>query len=181
MTRSGSSHEEQAAKTRYYQELASLGINVPADYFGDEQKLSDIGWHWRSALIVRVRDGSWRMSYRSFCYWYQSVNLDYREEGRLLVPPTPIRIFQTRPTSTTTSTRPATRNTTSTDGQQLPCVQGPQRQGTASPQQRIPGSATVVTAEQTRQQRNTAIPWQARSRSTGAKRIFHERGPRRCL
>lgn len=81
--------EEQAAKVRYYQNLQQIGVDVSAEWLGDEQLLSDIHWRWKRALIVRTADGTWRMSYRSVCYLYESLNLDFREEGRLLCPDDP--------------------------------------------------------------------------------------------
>ncbi|MCQ3804132.1 MAG: hypothetical protein KTV45_08515 [Acidimicrobiia bacterium] len=77
--------EEQAAKDRYYRDLQNRGFDVPDEYFGDELGLNDTGWGWDKALIVRTADGTWRVSYRAVCYWYQSIPL--RE--RLLCPDDP--------------------------------------------------------------------------------------------
>lgn len=81
--------EEQEAKVRYFQYLADLGLNVRPEELGDEQLLSDIGHGWQPALVVRMADGTWRVSYRSVCWWYWSV--DMGEDEPLLCPddPTP--------------------------------------------------------------------------------------------
>ena len=47
--------------------------------------LFELFWDWHKALMVRTADGTWRMSYRSFCYWYASVNL----ADKLLCPDDP--------------------------------------------------------------------------------------------
>jgi len=68
--------EEQEAKVRNFQDLKERGYDVPDEYLGDEQILYDIGWSWKKALVVRTADGTWRMSYRAVCYWYQSIALE---------------------------------------------------------------------------------------------------------
>ena len=42
------------------------------DYYLDVS-LGEVGWRWDQALIVRTQDGTWRMSQRSFCWWYEKV------------------------------------------------------------------------------------------------------------
>ncbi|MDE2938896.1 MAG: hypothetical protein OXR67_08245 [Chloroflexota bacterium] len=70
--------EEQQAKVRYFRDLKGRGYDVRDEELGDGQLLSDIGWYWHKALIVRTADGTWRVSYRAVCYWYQSVALEPR-------------------------------------------------------------------------------------------------------
>ena len=80
-----STPEEQEAKDRNYRELEGIGVTIPDRYWGDGVTLGDIGWSWYRALIVRTADGTWRMSYRAVCHWYQGVNL----AKRLLCPDDP--------------------------------------------------------------------------------------------
>ena len=77
--------EEQEGKVRHYRDIAARGFHVLSEYLGDEQLLSDLFWSWYRALLVRTADGTWRMSYRAVCHWYQGVNL----AKRLLCPDDP--------------------------------------------------------------------------------------------
>ena len=79
--------EEQEAKVRHFRNIEQQGYEVPSEYFGDEQLLSDLTVAWRRALMVRTADGTWRMSYRSVCDWYAVRNL--ADRGRLLCPDDP--------------------------------------------------------------------------------------------
>ncbi len=77
--------EEIEAKDRHYRDLMERGFTIPDRYWGDGITLSEMFWDWHKALMVRTADGTWRMSYRSFCYWYASVNL----ADKLLCPDDP--------------------------------------------------------------------------------------------
>ncbi len=79
--------EEKAAKTRYYDTLVDRGYDVPDHYLRDDLTLADVFWAWTRALIVRTADGTWRMSYRSVCYWYKAVITIDRD--RLVCPDDP--------------------------------------------------------------------------------------------
>ena len=67
--------EDIEAKDRYYRGLVERGFPVPDEFWGDGITLFELFWSWHKALMVRAADGTWRMSYRSFCFWYASVNL----------------------------------------------------------------------------------------------------------
>ena len=47
------------------------GYDVVDNYL--DLSLGEVGWKWDQVLIVRTQDGTWRMSQRSFCWWYESV------------------------------------------------------------------------------------------------------------
>ena len=63
--------EEYEARVRYRDAKVELGYDV-VDYYLD-LSLGEVFWKWAGALIVRTQDGTWRMSQRSFCWWYWKV------------------------------------------------------------------------------------------------------------
>ena len=65
--------EEKEAKDRYTAALIDLGYELSEDYLRDDLTLGEVGWKPAEALIVRTQDGTWRMSQRSFCWWYWKV------------------------------------------------------------------------------------------------------------
>ena len=65
--------EEKEAKDRYTAALIDLGYELSEDYLRDDLTLGEVGWKPAEALIVRTQDGMWRMSQRSFCWWYEKV------------------------------------------------------------------------------------------------------------
>ena len=65
--------EEKEAKDRYIAALIDLGYELSEDYLRDDMTLGEEFWNWAEALIVRTQDGTWRMSQRSFCWWYEKV------------------------------------------------------------------------------------------------------------
>ena len=64
--------DEWAGAERYFTGLAARGENIGPKYERGEYTLG-FAWWWESALIVRTADGTWRMSYRSFCRFYQII------------------------------------------------------------------------------------------------------------
>ena len=81
--------EENEARFLYYNTLVEQGYDVPDEYLSDELTLGDETWAWADALVVRTADGTWRMSQRSFCSWYERQFMINRD--RFLCPddPTP--------------------------------------------------------------------------------------------
>ena len=63
--------EEYQARVRYRDAQLERGANVVDHYL--DLSLGEVGWKWAKALIVRTADGTWRMSYRSICWWYEAV------------------------------------------------------------------------------------------------------------
>ena len=63
--------EEYEARVRYRDYLVEHGYDVVDHYL--DLSLGKVGWGSAEALIVRTQDGTWRMSQRSFCWWYQKV------------------------------------------------------------------------------------------------------------
>ena len=62
--------DERQSAIRYYAAEIAQGKDVkPKNARGD--LTLGFAWRWESALMVRTADGTWRMSYRSFCRWYQ--------------------------------------------------------------------------------------------------------------
>ena len=79
--------EEKEAKDRYTDALIDLGYELSEDYLRDDMTLGEEGWPWAEALIVRTQDGTWRMSQRSFCWWYwRVIRID---QEKLLCPEDP--------------------------------------------------------------------------------------------
>ncbi|MDE0131482.1 MAG: hypothetical protein OXQ32_04395 [bacterium] len=72
--------EENTARKRYYDALLDRGIEVHEEYLRDDLTLDEEDWGWVGALIVRTHDGTWRMSQRSFCSWYERVIRVDRED-----------------------------------------------------------------------------------------------------
>lgn len=65
--------EENTGRKRYYAALLQRGYDVHEHYLKDDLTLDEEGWGWAEALMVRTRDGTWRMSQRSFCWWYERI------------------------------------------------------------------------------------------------------------
>ena len=79
--------EEKEAKDRYTAAVIDLGYELSEDYLRDDMTLGEEGWPWAEALIVRTQDGTWRMSQRSFCWWYwRVIRID---QEKLLCPEDP--------------------------------------------------------------------------------------------
>ena len=79
--------EEKEAKNRYIAALIDLGYDVSGDYMRDDLTLGEVFWDWVGALIVRTQDGTWKMSQRSICWWYEKfIRIDQEE---LLCPEDP--------------------------------------------------------------------------------------------
>ena len=81
--------EENEARILYYNTLVERGYDVPDHYLRDELTLLEVNLGWDDALVVRTADGTWRMSQRSFCSWYERKIMINRD--KLLCPddPTP--------------------------------------------------------------------------------------------
>ena len=63
--------EECEARVRYRYYQVEHGYDVVDNYL--DLSLGEVGWKWAEVLIVRTQDGTWRMSQRSFCWWYEKV------------------------------------------------------------------------------------------------------------
>ena len=63
--------EEYEARVRYRNYQVEHGYDVVDNYL--DLSLREVGWKWDQVLIVRTQDGTWRMSQRSFCWWYEKV------------------------------------------------------------------------------------------------------------
>ena len=70
--------EEYEARVRYRDYLVEQGYDV-VDYYLD-LSLGEVFLNWAEALIVRTQDGTWRMSQRSFCWWYERIIRADQEE-----------------------------------------------------------------------------------------------------
>jgi len=80
--------EERQGGIRYYAALAEQGYNIRSENLQGEFDLAHTN-PWESALMVRTADGTWRVSYRSFCR-YAHIQL-LADQPRFLCPddPTP--------------------------------------------------------------------------------------------
>ena len=63
--------EENEARFLFHNTLVKRGYRVPDKYLSDELTLDKVTRGWSRALVVRTADGTWRMSQRSFCSWYE--------------------------------------------------------------------------------------------------------------
>ncbi|MCE2528181.1 MAG: hypothetical protein J4G00_11745 [Actinomycetia bacterium] len=80
--------EERADAMEYFGDLAEQGIAVEPRFLEGDFTLG-FSWPWESALMVRTADGTWRMSFRSFCGFHRTLHVV--DQPRLLCPddPTP--------------------------------------------------------------------------------------------
>ena len=87
--------EETQARIELYNTLVEQGYRVHENYrsidkyLSEDLTLGDVWFAWEPALIVRTADGTWRMSYRSFCWWHERITLNDRERLRCPADPTP--------------------------------------------------------------------------------------------
>ena len=58
----------------YFTGLRDQGVTVE-DRFVEGDFTLGFSWPWQSALMVRTADGTWRMSYRSFCQFHATLNV----------------------------------------------------------------------------------------------------------
>ena len=81
-------NQEKADAIEYFTGLAEQGIEVDSRFLEGDFTLG-FAWQWESALMVRTSDGTWRMSFRSFCEFHRSLYVV--EQDRFLCPsdPTP--------------------------------------------------------------------------------------------
>lgn len=80
--------QERRDAIDYFTGLAEQGVNVESTFLQGDFTLG-FAWPWESALMVRTADGAWRMSYRSFCQFHQTLYVV--DQLRFLCPgdPTP--------------------------------------------------------------------------------------------
>ena len=62
--------EERQGGIRYLAGVIARGSDISPEKARGDFTMG-FAWRWESALMVRTSDGTWRMSYRSFCRWYQ--------------------------------------------------------------------------------------------------------------
>lgn len=80
--------DERAAAIEYFKGLAEQGIAVESRFLEGDFTLG-FSWPWESAMMVRTADGTWRMSFRSFCGFHRTLYV--MDQPRFLCPsdPTP--------------------------------------------------------------------------------------------
>ena len=66
--------EEKQDAITYFTGLAAQGIAVDSRFLQGQFTMG-FAWDWNSTLMVRTADGTWRMSYRSFCRFHQTLNV----------------------------------------------------------------------------------------------------------
>ena len=66
--------EERQDAISYFTGLSEQGIAVDSRFLQGQFTMG-FTWDWKSALMVRTADGTWRMSYRSFCQFYRTLHV----------------------------------------------------------------------------------------------------------
>ena len=81
--------EENVARLVYYSTLVDRGYDIPDKYLRNDLALDQVFWAWADALVVRTADGTWKMSQRSFCSWYERHAMIHRDKLMCPDDPTP--------------------------------------------------------------------------------------------
>ena len=81
--------EENEARLEHFNTLVEQGLLIRDKYLSEDLTLGETFDAWEPALIVRTADGTWRMSYRSFCWWHETARFTHREPPRCPADPTP--------------------------------------------------------------------------------------------
>lgn len=68
----GLTADERADAIEYFDGLAEQGITVESRFLQGEFTMG-FSWPWESAMVVRTADGTWRMSFRSFCGFHRTL------------------------------------------------------------------------------------------------------------
>ena len=66
--------EEKQDAITYFTGLEEQGISVDSRFLQGQFTMG-FAWDWNSTLMVRTADGTWRMSYRSFCRFHRTLNV----------------------------------------------------------------------------------------------------------
>ena len=66
--------EEKQDAISYFTGLEEQGISVDSRFLQGQFTMG-FAWDWNSTLMVRTADGTWRMSYRSFCRFHRTLNV----------------------------------------------------------------------------------------------------------
>ncbi len=66
--------EEKRDAITYFTGLEEQGISVDSSFLQGQFTMG-FAWDWNSTLMVRTADGTWRMSYRSFCRFHRTLNV----------------------------------------------------------------------------------------------------------
>ncbi len=66
--------KERQDAISYFTGLSEQGIDVDSRFLRGRFTMG-FAWDWKNALMVRTADGTWRMSYRSFCQFHRTLHV----------------------------------------------------------------------------------------------------------